>query len=147
MDIDDRGKLEQYFPNLKSTPFSITSESTRVYNCIAWAANDDQNWWEPDPYNQYYWPPNIQREYSLQALIQVFVLFGYEPCESQDSEPGFERVAIYVDQDGVPTHAARKLSSGLWTSKLGTLEDIEHTLEGLENSRYGKVGQILRRPV
>ena len=29
-----------------------------------------------------------------------------------------------IDTNGKPTHAARQLSSGLWTSKLGKLQDI-----------------------
>jgi cobalamin synthase len=35
--------------------------------------------------------------------------------------------------------------SGMWTSKLGALEDIEHQLGGLTGDRYGKIGQILKR--
>jgi regulator of protease activity HflC (stomatin/prohibitin superfamily) len=47
--------------------------------------------------------------------------------------------------EGIPVHAARQLPSGMWTSKLGALEDIEHQLEGLAGDRYGKIGQILKR--
>jgi hypothetical protein len=66
-------------------------------------------------------------------------------------EAGFEKIAIYVDGDGVPTHAARQLSDGAWTSKLGEWEDIRHlTLEAMEDDGlglgYGKVSLILKRP-
>ncbi len=66
----------------------------------------------------------------------------------------FEKIAIYVDTDGVPTHAARQLPDGSWTSKLGDWEDIQHqTLEALETGNdkahqelgYGKVAKIMRR--
>ena len=69
---------------------------------------------------------------------------GYEPCERGDLEPGFEKVAIFADDEG-PTHAARQLDNGRWTSKLGSMEDIEHALEGLAGSEYGRVVRYLRR--
>lgn len=44
-------------------------------------------------------------------------------------------------------HAARQQPSGVWTSKLGQMEDIEHNmLEALRGDVYGRVGLILRRP-
>jgi len=75
-------------------------------------------------------------------------LLGYEPCEGQDVEPGFEKIAIYVGSDDVPTHLARQLASGEWSSKCGQLEDIIHPLDGLEGPppAYGTAMQILRRP-
>lgn len=71
--------------------------------------------------------------------------------QSYDLEAGIEKIAIYVDANGVPTHAARQLADGTWTSKLGEWEDIQHkTLEAMEDSRglglgYGKVKLILKR--
>jgi hypothetical protein len=75
---------------------------------------------------------------------------GYEECATDELEPGFEKVVIYMDEDGFPTHAARQLENGNWTSKLGGWEDIEHTslscLEGTDLA-YGTVAVILRRPL
>lgn len=62
-------------------------------------------------------------------------------------EQGYEKVALYVDHDGKPTHAARQLPTGRWTSKLGKIEDIEHELEGIAGSVYGSVAKILKRPM
>ena len=42
-------------------------------------------------------------------------------------------------------HAARQLTSGRWTSKVGQNIDIEHTLAGLEGPFYGEVVRILKR--
>jgi hypothetical protein len=53
---------------------------------------------------------------------------------------------LFVDARGVPTHAARLLPSGLWTSKLGEWEDIEHDLHALEGDVYGTVALLLKRP-
>jgi len=63
----------------------------------------------------------------------------------------FEKVAIYVDEDGSLTHAARQFDNGSWTSKLGSWQDIEHrTLQALERTAsiygYGNVSLFLRRP-
>ncbi len=69
------------------------------------------------------------------------------PCEQSEFEQGFEKIAIYVNNMGKPTHAARQLPSGYWTSKLGRWIDIEHTLAGLTESEYGSVAQVLRRAI
>ncbi len=58
---------------------------------------------------------------------------------------GFEKVALFVDAAGMPTHAARQVNSGAWTSKLGNSEDIEHELRALEGDIYGTVRLILKR--
>lgn len=45
-----------------------------------------------------------------------------------------------------PTHVARQLDDGKWTSKLGSNEDIiHHTLDGLEGEKYGQVTTIMTR--
>jgi hypothetical protein len=94
---------------------------------------------------QGYWPEQAPREETLAAFVHAFETLGYSRCDSSEHEPGFEKVALYA-REGTPTHAARQLEDGKWTSKLGELEDIEHTLEGIAGSSYGEVAQILRRP-
>ncbi|MEG3858797.1 hypothetical protein QT974_06710 [Microcoleus sp. herbarium12] len=74
-------------------------------------------------------------------------MLGYEICKDDLLEVGYQKIAIYVDLNGIPTHAARQLVNGKWTSKLGWLEDMEHELDGLVGDRYGVVGQILKRAV
>jgi hypothetical protein len=83
----------------------------------------------------------------------VFRTLGYEPCDSAEPESDCEKVAIYVDLLNRPTHMARQLSSGWWTSKLGGLEDVIHrTLSEIEGTGipddrdYGRVAIFLRRP-
>jgi hypothetical protein len=56
----------------------------------------------------------------------------------------FER-GVEKSGGGKPKHAARQLANGRWTSKLGELEDIEHTLNGLDGIWYGSVMLILKR--
>jgi len=142
-----RQEIEASFPSLRNSGYSITSPATVEYNCIAWASGDTRAWWWPDPMNLYYWPPTIPRENTLEAFIKAYELLGYGICKDGNYEEGFEKIAIYVAGDRKPTHAARQLSSGRWTSKLGKLEDIEHTtLNGLCSPRYGTVAVFMKRP-
>jgi len=71
-------------------------------------------------------------------------------CDDDSLEQGFEKVAIYVDEeDDMPSHMARQLESGWWTSKCGNLQDITHqtlsALEGGQDYGYGKVTCIMKR--
>jgi hypothetical protein len=137
--------IEKFFPNLPIHGYSITSPATPEYNCIAWAADDNEVWWWPDPMNTAYWPPQIQREETIEAFIQAYETLGYVQCCTPDYKEGFEKIAIY-EKDGKPTHAARQLINGRWTSKLGELEDIEHhALEGLHGQAYGTVAVFMKR--
>jgi hypothetical protein len=81
------------------------------------------------------------------AYQMAFESCGFLVCGNGMLEPGFEKVALYAI-DSEPQHATRQLPCGLWTSKLGELEDIQHeTLEALEGVEYGRVILIMRRPV
>jgi hypothetical protein len=95
----------------------------------------------------YYWPPSVQRVESLAAFEAAFSSVGYTKCNDGQLRPGFEKVAVYVDAAGKPTHAARQLDSGAWTSKLGEAHDIQHrTQSGLEGATYGHVALYMERP-
>lgn len=138
-----RGK----FPSLGASHFRITSPATGTHTCIAYAAGDLDRVWLPDPWPDglHYWPEGAPREDTLSAWTLVFESLGYSVCESRQFEPGVEKVAIYADARGAPQHVARQLQSGLWTSKIGTSEDIEHELHGLEGEAYGSVVLVLGR--
>ncbi len=136
--------IEIHFPNLRAEGYQITSQQTKSYNCIAWAAGDNSKWWWPDSNYMYFWPDGIPRDNSLNSFLLMFGRFGFTQTNSSEYEEGFEKVAVYVNSTGV-THAARQLTSGKWTSKLGADHDIEHTLDGLNGVIYGSVGMILKR--
>lgn len=134
--------LEVHFPNLQITQYKITSSKDCGYNCIAYSFEDDTRWWWPDP--SYYWPSGIPMEETLEAFVRAYESIGYSVCENGKYEFGYKKVAIYTFPDGKPTHAARQLPSGKWTSKLGNLEDIEHELNGLFGNSYGTVATFLK---
>ena len=71
----------------------------------------------------------------------------YVPCESGNFEKGFEKIAIYSDKMKTPTHAARQLDNGSWTSKLGRCNDISHDVIGVSGFTYGQIAVFMKRPV
>ncbi len=113
------------------------SEPTEDYNCIAFAAGDEtRRWW---PVAGRYWPPGFPRDETIENFEMVFSRWlGYRKCRSDQPEPGMENIAIFVNSNGVPTHAAKQLENGLWwKSKLGDSADIEHELRAIEGNCYG----------
>lgn len=140
----NRALIEQAFPGLRGKPFEITSPQALNYNCIAWSAQDSTRWWWPAP--GYFWPEGSPRETTIKAFRNAFGTLGFAESASPELEEGFEKAAIFIDADGIPSHAARQLPNGRWTSKLGPQEDIEHSLVDLEGNRYGRVAVVMRRP-
>lgn len=145
--------LEADFPNLRSAGYQLTSPKDPTYNCIAWAAGDDGAWWWPVPgftgsgfLGGYYWPQGVPVQETLEAFELAFKRQGYRACNNEDLEDGYEKIAVYVDEHGKPTHAARQLGDGRWASKMGKLEDIEHdSTQGVAGSSYGEVGLVMKR--
>jgi hypothetical protein len=131
------------FPSLNGN-YQKTSDETKNYNCIAWAAGDSKRWWWPDHLGFYYWPKSVRREEQISAFIDAFKSLGFELCDSCAHEHGIEKVAIYALL-GVPTHAARQLPSGIWTSKMGQGIDISHELNAVKGQKYGAPVVFLSR--
>jgi len=92
-----------------------------------------------------YWPPGVERAETLTAFEKAFVSLGFVPCDGPDLEDGFDRIAIFAGSNGIPTHAARQLANGRWTSKIGELEDIEHELHDLTGTDYGAIVLFMKR--
>jgi hypothetical protein len=139
--------LEVLFPRLLPGTYRVTSPPDPDYNCIAWAVGNSDNWWWPgSDVEREYWPPGVPRQVVLGAFQAMFATFDYVVCPGEHGEPGFEKIALFTNTQGKPTHAARQLPEGRWTIKLGKKEDIEHGLHDLEGSLYGAVALIMRRP-
>lgn len=152
--LDPPAWMRRKFPELRSHNFEVTSDEDGDYNCIAWAMHNDNRTWWPAPEHLtggrlggYFWPFGAPVEESLFAFMRAFGNFGYVPCESDELEPEWEKIAIFVGPGSAPTHAARQLDNGKWASKLGPKQDIEHdSLTILTGSEYGRVGAVMRRP-
>jgi len=100
-----------------------------------------------------YWPPGVPHDTKVDTFVMAFERLGYQRCDNQEFEFGFQKVAIYAWDLDTTTHMARQhfLGKG-WLSKPGILEDIVHfTLESIESDPpyrgdgYGEVFQILKR--
>lgn len=141
--FQDRFKLA--FPDMAIGEYQKTSEFDPFYNCIAWAAGEDQGKWWPVEINGYAWPIE-PREETVECFFAAFATLGYAPCSNGDLEDGCEKVAIYV-LDEAPTHAARQLPNGKWTSKIGEWEDFQHESPScIEGKLYGRAAFFLKRP-
>ena len=98
----------------------------------------------------YYWPMGIPRAVTFEVFIRAYGTLGFKLCFDGNLEEGIEKIAILGKGEPgseVPTHAALQLQSGLWTSKLGVFEDINHAaVEAVSGPAYGRVICYLSRP-
>lgn len=143
--------VPNHFENIAPCDFKCSSDPENDYNCIAWAAGKtDRPWW-PTTIAPYFWPPDlptepVEKAETLENFVKAFANEGYRICRDSHFSTRYEKVAIYVGANGRPTHAARTLVTGIWSSKLGDEEDIEHTtLECIEGRTYGQVAVVMRR--
>lgn len=119
-----------WFPNHKRSGMYVHSPPVITYNCIAFAAGEDFRLWWPNSAPVAYWPiPDVPDE-KVERLVEAFERLGYERCWTGIRRRGFEKVAIYQDENGNMTHAARQGPSGEWESKLGydvgVCHDVRH---------------------
>lgn len=134
------------FPNSKAAPFEITSPASGEYNCIAWALEVSDGFYWPRRGREFRWLRFLPKEETLAAFQKLFEKVGYEVCEHGELEAGFKKVAVF-EKNGSPTHAARQLPDGNWTSKLGTHEDVKHSLAAMSGGRYGDVALFLKKKI
>lgn len=139
--------FDKEFPNLGQDNHTITSPQTEEYNCIAWAANDSEQFWWPCSKPVAFWPEGVLDELSVPAFAAAFGTLGYVPCADGAFEDGVEKVVLYVDQNNIPTHMSRQLENGSWTSKLGRWCDISHDhVSVLHGPSYGTGRYFFSRP-
>ena len=149
--VTDRERIARAMPALRTSPYEITSQPDKWYNCIAWALGIVHA--RVDPLDRWgTWPPDLPRENSIETIMAAFAYAGYERCEDGTLEDGVEKIALYARADQVQ-HTARQLPSGRWTSKLGDDCDIEHELDALTSSanagggvQYGEIAAFMARP-
>ncbi len=151
-DAEDRaalGEILHLFQNLAKGAHELTSRPSHNYNCVAFAlGEEDCRLWPTHGsggvIDWNYWPRRIPRELTVAAFKMLFESRGYFVCAHSNWEDSFEKIALYCDANGRPTHAARQITRGphcgQWQSKIGMRADIRHeTLAALEGAEYGKV--------
>jgi hypothetical protein len=146
-DAERYKNCETACPTLRGTGYTLSSEATSDYNCIGWAAGDDQNWWWPIEDDDVVWPVGVPFEATVEAFKLAFATLGYEPCDDGSLEYGYEKVAIYFRDDIKRVqHMARQKDDGRWLSKLGHIDDITHRrVTDVAAPVYGKVVAFLKR--
>ena len=145
--------MEVKFENLKPSDYEGKSPVDWGYNCISWAmGRNDKPFWPSKQLTFYSWPIKLPRQdvgqETLANFVKAFRRLRYKPLigKNYSLEKGFEKVAIYVNNQGTPTHAARQLPSGVWTSKMGDEQDVEHINPSvLEGNGYGTVAIVMKR--
>lgn len=143
-------ELQAKLPKLSPDNHKHTSPADPRYNCVAFANENKRKWWEAGCHGgKFFWPEKIADD--INGWVKMFTDQGYELTENRDVEPGFEKVAIFVDlSDMLPSHVA-KSDGRAWKSKLGRYQDIEHSsldlLEGDQSCEYGIVDKILKRRI
>lgn len=148
-----KNQLIGLFPGLSADKnFRITSPCTSDYNCIAWAAIKNDEFWWPDANIPHIdgitWPFGLPLNETLNNFISLYENLGYMVCSDWKYEDRFQKITIYINPTTLlVTHAARQNFNGIWTSKLGSLYDIEHTgPKSLEGIKYGIVSTFMKRP-
>ncbi|MGN6146965.1 MAG: DUF7689 domain-containing protein [Rhizomicrobium sp.] len=135
---------KQFFPMISDVAGKQTSQKDQKYNCIAHAFDDDQNFWWPKP--RAFWPISYANMTAMEAFEAWFAADGWEETQNQSVEEGFKKIALYA-LNGIPTHAARLLADGRWTSKLGIDIDLAHALDDLTGPAYGVVIRFYQKPI
>jgi TIR domain len=135
---ESRSILNELLPQL-----NIIGPNSIDYNSFSWAAGDETRWWSPDP--EGYWPIDGEA-LTMGGFLRAFETLSYRVCPEGKVEDGYEKIAIHINELGQPTHAARQIKSGLWTSKLGSLQKVEYKDVNVLNPLYGNVAVFMKRP-
>jgi hypothetical protein len=88
----------------------------------------------------------VTRAETLQAFIDFYTTHGFAgPSDATYSEDT-EKIAIFTDPTGKPTHAAKQIGPSKWASKLGNSYDIEHKRDAVGGGLYGSIAYYMERP-
>jgi hypothetical protein len=147
-------KIEKWHPKLLGKDYKIidTDKILEKFNCVSFSIDLYDDWSgssEPSWRTGYDPPSEIDRSTKLENYIKYFKIFGYDICDNEEYEEGFEKIAIYVDEKNNFKHVARQFVNK-WRSKLGGYKIIEHELEwltGYDADNYGEIGSILKRKI
>jgi hypothetical protein len=89
--MDIRSEIESWFPNIVGKKFKIF-KSNEKFNCVAYSLDFYDDWiWT----NEKTWPyDKIPRNSGLNGFKQLYKLNGYEECDNDKFEKGYEKMSI-----------------------------------------------------
>lgn len=141
-------EYRHHWPNLKlSENFIFTSKKRKGHNCVGWALDDEVKDLDMLVFKNIYNLNPDSLDHTVKGYAKIFSeRHGYLKCENDSVEEGYEKIALYGDEDNDFKHVARQLDNGNWVSKMGTLEDIEHfDLTSLIGDEYGLPKMFMKR--
>ena len=160
---ENRQILINSTPSLKDDPYYyVSSEATGEYNCIAWAMGFTDRWSDHFPGGgknlKKWWPEGVERGFNPDFLIKAFMAVGFECCDDDSYEEGYEKVALYKQEPFIDcfncifesvawTHAAKVLTQNTYHSKMGPQFDIYHSSGNVLQASYGTIFQFMKRKI
>src|ERR1017187_845945 len=86
-------ELAALYPNLVADGGNKTSEKDPNYNCIAWAAKEDKQWWwQPGGGTGIFWPKDVLDDFTFGCFVQLFEKLGYSKCQDYQLDAFHEKV-------------------------------------------------------
>jgi hypothetical protein len=143
----ERGYLETAsertsFPRLGAA-YEVLGKATPAYNCVAWALGRDDRW---------IWPAAQGHAAGFDDFDALFRTHGYRRLSAlnYDRAAGYDKLVLYAKRNGSgalePTHSARQLADGSWSSKLGKLPLIRHLHpDDIDGGTYGQAHAVYVR--
>ena len=145
--MDIRTDIEKWFSNIVGKPYNIIKTFTfdeNIFNCVSYTLNISTDWmWTNDPT----WPKEIPKNLGIVSFKMLYEKYGYNICESDSYERGYDKIAFYAKGD-VPLHAAKQYEH-IWRSKINTTI-VEHELDWLCGNgeyEYGDIVFIMKRKI
>jgi hypothetical protein len=92
-------EIELWHPKLKGKNYKIinTNKILNDFNCISYTLDIYNEWYGS---NTSSWPDKtISRIPKLENYIKYYNSFGYEICDNDKYEDGFEKIAIYINKN------------------------------------------------
>ncbi len=147
-----RRAVDAHFPSLAAAGYTITSNSSDCYNCVAWVLRDLRHWWEPALQGGF-WPRPVDaselEDGDLDEYVRQFAAVGFQECRDGALEAVTEKIAIYADGEDF-AHVAYQRPDGAWSSKLGKLNDVRHksatAVSGPSALEYPGIALYMARP-
>ncbi|MFO0844380.1 MAG: hypothetical protein U0797_18620 [Gemmataceae bacterium] len=130
------------FPRL-GDDFEVLAPASAAYNCIAWALGRSDRW---------VWPVPPGQPVSVGDFDALFSAHGYRRVGplNYDPQAGHDKLVLYAKRnefgEAEPTHCARQLADGSWSSKLGRLPLIRHLHpDDIDGGTYGEAHAVYVR--
>ncbi|MBA7624211.1 hypothetical protein ES703_31618 [subsurface metagenome] len=136
---EQRERFEDAFPNLEWGQWSITGDADDVYNCIAWSAGETDVWYNKISND------NSDPDHPITGIDETFGdndgVFEISDMDAFYDAKGYEPTGTGPEDADIMYytgyHAAKKTDYGMYESKCGTWEKIDHVWDQLNGDTYG----------